>query len=52
MKISNTNFTLTYGLSYLHFDHEIDLQKFLFYKHMEESKNVKNNNFHNQDSNM
>lgn len=30
--------TLTYGLSYLHFQSERDLQKFLFVRYIEENK--------------
>jgi hypothetical protein len=38
IKVRGTNFTITHGLSYLHFDDEKDLHKFLFYRYIEENK--------------
>lgn len=38
LKVKGTDFTLTHGLSYLHFDSEKELQKFLFFRYIEENK--------------
>lgn len=37
-KISSSDFTVTYGLSYLHFNNESELHKFLFYQYIENNK--------------
>lgn len=36
--IASSDFTVTYGLSYLHFNDEHDLYKFLFFQYVESKK--------------
>lgn len=42
--------TVTYGMSYLHFDNEEDLNKFLFVKNMEENKRSYGDDNYNSES--